>query len=149
MKLIISIICIFASLTSFACRKSLSNNIFLFNKLIDCPNEKVMIETCLSHNLVDKGEKDGFQSFQANDGTEFRFKMQELNPNCQMPIVEVTAKGSKKDMEKLLSSLGYNKETKSSTQYFKGNPHSYSRKVCTLSEKKNNIWELTFQKILN
>ena len=138
------------SLSSLACQKPLSKDIYLFNKLIDCPTEEQMVKTCENHNLTDLGIQEGYQTFKSSDGTLFRFKMNELGNNNRVPVVEVTAKGKKKQIEKFLNTLGYQKKDKEEDRFFKGNEYSYSHLMCIVSEsKEKETISLGFTKIIN
>ena len=106
---------------------------YFFNLLADCPTLEKMVELCHDYNFQEEQPKKGFKTFKAPDGTKFCFRMDNINEKLKVPIIKMTTKTSKKELEKILINLGYKEE---GDKFIKGTKHTPTLRACLIKENK-------------
>ena len=116
------------------------NPIYIGFNLIDEPTVETMSEMCEYYGLTPELTTDGYTTYRASDGTLIRFKQSDdptvgVNGN----LIEIQTKASQKTLNKILSTLNYNKIDKSIvsksgvTAYDKGTSLTRNHIRCLLS----------------
>lgn len=122
-------------ISSFS-QTSLSNPLYLLNSLIDCPSEKQMKEVCQGHNFTELSTDGDFTVYESTDGTVIRFKVEkEDGTGKTTPFVEVLTTLKEKQIEKILSDLGFKKK---GSEYIKGSEHARRHTACHLTKLVGN-----------
>ena len=109
---------------------------YFFNLLADCPTLEKMVELCHDYDLKEEQSKKGFKIFRAPDGNLFQFRTYNINQKLQVPVVKMTTKTPKNELERILINLGYKKE---GNKYIKGTKYAPTINTCLIKENKKTI----------
>ena len=109
---------------------NLSNPVYLLNALLDCNSEQEMRKVLEHYNFDELIQDDGFISYYYTDGTIISFKVNNISNRKVIPLINVYSKHKKKDIEKVLLNLGFEKTDKDFT---KGSKHTQSQVVCSFT----------------
>lgn len=123
---------------------------FIFNVLIDSPDEDVVKETCGYYGFNETGTEDGYLIFQDGSGSVLKCKMNSLTPKLKVPFIELQTSDTKKELENVLKRLGYRKH---GDRYVKGSQYTRTQTVCYIEplsdNKKSKEYKLICTKELN
>ena len=106
---------------------------YFFNLLADCPTLEKMVELCHDYDLQEEHSDNSFKVYLAPNGNLFKFRMDSISEKKRVPVIEMTTKTSKKELEKIIINLGYKKE---GNKYIKGTNHTPTVRTCLLKEYK-------------
>ena len=151
MKFLISgLLLLLTNFGLFAQMPRIEDTTFIFNVLIDSPDEDVVKETCGYYGFNETGTEDGYLIFQDGTGSVLKCKMNSLTPKMKVPFIELQTSDTKKELENVLKRLGYMKE---GDRYMKGSPYTRTRTVCYIEplsdNKKSKEYNLICTKELN
>ncbi len=107
----------------------ISSPIYLGSILIDEPDTAIMARTCRQYNLTEQPSEGDYKVFTYNDGTKFRFKVENTDKG-NLPTVEVETAETPSAIKKMLSTTGF---TKTTGGYEKGSPFTHRMTKCRLS----------------
>ena len=140
---LVFLLAFFLQVVSFAQSSSLKNPLYLGMILIDLPSVEKMQSVCDYYDLTEEPEMDGYKVYRHTNGTEFRFRVDNIAGKYQPKVIVVT-KENQKSIDKMMHEAKYTKE---SGGYVKGTKYEMRRTKCKVSGGLNKT--LTFEKEYN
>lgn len=116
-SLILSIVCICINFITCFGQQSLSSPLYLGPILLDKPSVEAMAKVCEQYKLTEIPSDDDSRVYKHTDGTLIKFNIISDTKGNKQPYVEIHTTESNKNIEKILESTGFHKE---SGRYTKG-----------------------------